>query len=46
MKGIDIQRDKYESEKKELSIEIKIEPECDLSMYIGTIIHITEVLLT
>ena len=46
IKGIDIQKDKYESEKKGLAIEIEIELEYDLSMCAGTMMHITEVLLT
>ena len=46
MKGIDIQKDKYESEKKGLAIEIEIELEYDLSMCAGTIMHFTEMLLT
>ena len=46
MKGVDIQREKHDSEKKGLSIEIQMDPECDLSMCAGTIMHITEILIT
>ena len=45
MKGVNIQRDKYDSEKIGLSIEIQIDPECDLSTCTGTIMHITEILI-
>ena len=46
MNGVDVQTDKYESEKKGLSIEIEMEPECDLSTCAGTIMHTTEILIT
>ena len=46
MKGIEIEKDKYKSEKKGLSIEIKIESKSNESMYVETIMHNIEVLLT
>ena len=46
MKGVDIQNEKYNSEKKGLSIEIQMDLECDLGTCTGTIMHITEILIT
>ena len=46
MKGVDIQREQYESVKKGLSIEIQMDPESDLGTCAGTIMHATEILLT
>ena len=46
MKRVDIQREKYNSEKKGLSIEIQMDPECNLSTCAGTIMHIIEILIT
>ena len=45
MKRVDIQREKYNSEKKGLSIEIQMDPEGNLSTGAGTIMHITEILI-
>ena len=46
IKGVDIQNKKYNSEKKGLSIEIQMDIECDLGTCAGTIMHITEILIT
>ena len=46
MKGVDIQREQHESVKKGLSIEIQMDPECDLGTCAGTIMHVTEILIT
>ena len=41
MKGVNIQNEKHNSEKKGLSIEIQIDLECDLGACAGIIMYIT-----
>ena len=46
MKGVDVQKNKFKSEKKGLSIEIQMDVESDLGTCAGTMMHATEILIT